>query len=406
MKKIVTTGLFFIVLFFNSLIFAQQNDKTVVAFTKSIEQEKKQEYVPAIETMLSLNDSTSYEVNLRLGWLNYKAGNKKKSMEFYNKAIQTKPNAIEPRYGYGFPAYSLGDFNDLIEQDKKILQIDPNNKIINGNLGSIYYYNKEYTKALSYLEKVNALYPFDYDNNLMLGWTNLRMGNNAEAEKYFNIVHLYIPNDASANEGFTAIKRVAPNDEKLMAGLTKAYEFASKTDYKSAVNSVKNVYDKSSYFLNLKLGWYCYLAGLQAEAVNYYKIASELKPNSVEPKLGCAIPTEILGNKNDLKNHFDNIIAIDPHNTYAHYKLGVLAYEKKEYEKAFTYFEKVMSLYPTDADALLMQAWTNYQLNKTSESKALFNKVLCFSPNNASAINGLSLKPIDQIKKSAPLKSY
>ena len=74
--------------------------------------------------MLGLKYSTTYEVNMRLGWLNYKAGFKKKSMNYYSKAISIMPNAIEPRYGFGFPAYLLEDFKDLIDQDKKILECE------------------------------------------------------------------------------------------------------------------------------------------------------------------------------------------------------------------------------------------------------------------------------------------
>jgi tetratricopeptide (TPR) repeat protein len=238
------------------------------------------DYVSAIETILSLNDSTSYEVNLRLGWLSYKASQKKKSLNYYYKAIQLMPKAIEPRYGYGFPAYLLEDYSDLIEQDKKILEIDPNSKTINGNLGSIYYYSKEYKKALPYFEKVVSLYPFDYDNNLMLGWTNLKLGKNNEAEKYFNVVLLYSPKDASAKEGLLATKNIVSTNEKTLAAFYKSYELSEKSDQKGAINTINEVYDASSYFINLRLGWLNYLAGMQPESVKYYKIACDLMPGS------------------------------------------------------------------------------------------------------------------------------
>jgi len=81
--------------------------------------------------------------------------------------------------------------------------------------------------------------------------------------------------------------------------------------------------------MNLRLGWLYYLSGMHIEAANYYKIANDIKPSAVEPKFGCAIPAEVLGNKNDLKLHYQSILTIDPQNTSAHYKMGVLDYEKK-----------------------------------------------------------------------------
>ena len=395
MKKSITllTGLFF-----SSLLFSQ-TDKMVATFAQSIAQEKKAEYLPAIETMRTLNDSTSYDIVIRLGWLNYKAGLTKKSLEYYKKAIDAKPNAIEPRYGFGFPAIVLVDYVNLIVQDNKILEIDPNNKMINGNLGSIYLYNKEYAKALPHFEKIASFYPFEYDNNLNLAWTYLYLGKNAEAEKCFNTVLLYSPNDKSARDGLSAIKASAVVNEKTINTFSKSYELSEKSDYKGAILLMKEIYDKSSYEINLRLGWLSYLAGLQIEAVGYYKIANELKPNAIEPKLGAVYPLSLLGNKTELKNYYEAVLKLDPHNTYAHYNLGLIDYGKKEYTTALTHFEKIIALYPSDTDGLLMLAWTNLQLTKTTEAKELFNKVLCFSPDNASALSGLKSKPESETKK-------
>lgn len=387
-----------LVICFSNSVFSQ-TDKTIAAFTKSIEQEKNLNYAGAIESIMALNDSTSYVVNIRLGWLCYKAGYKKKSLDYYNKTISMMPNAVEPRYGYSFPAYLLEDYKSIIDQDKKILEFDPNNRAINGNLGSLYYYGKDYNNALTHLQKVINLYPFDYDNNLLLGWTNLKLGKNAEAEQCFNTVLLYSPKDASALEGLTYIKRNAPLSETVINAFTKSYELAAKSDYKGSIAIMREVYDKTSYVINLRLGWLCYLAGLQTESVGYYKIATELKPNAIEPKFGYAFPSEMLGNKNDLKTQYESILAIDHQNTSAHYKLGVLKYSNKDYSSALSHFEKIVQLYPSDTDGLLMLAWTHTQMGKTDEAKLLFNKVLCLYPNNQSAIQGLAYKPVDQTKK-------
>lgn len=398
MKKSYILNLVLFSVILSTSTFAQ-NNKIVLAFSESLEQEKKLEYNSAIEIMVGLMDSTTYEVNMRLGWLCYKAGYKKKSLAYYSKAINIKPNTIEPRYAYAYPAYLLEDFKDLIEQEKKIIEIDPNNKTVNGNLGSVYYYSKDYKNALPYFEKIVSLYPFDYDTNLLLAWTNLKLGKNVDAEYFFNVVLLYSPKDASANEGLSYIKRQKPNNELVTNAFYKSYELLEKLDYKGAVNAVTPVYDKSSYFINLRLGWLCYLAGLQTEALGYYKIALELNPKAIEPKFGITYPLELLGNKNELKAQYEAIINIDSQNTTAHYKLGVINYSNKDYQLAFTHFDNIVKLYPCDSDGLLMLAWTNYQLGNTAEAKILFNKVLYFSPNNSSALQGLALKANDTQKK-------
>ncbi len=382
-----------------------QSDKRVLTFAASIEQEKKSDFLGAIETMKSLNDTVSYDITLRLGWLYYKAGLTAKSLALYTNAIKIKPQAIEPRYGYSFPAYLAGDYKDLIEQDNKILEIDPKNKIVNANLGLIYYYKKDYTKAIPYFEKVVSLYPFDYDNNLMLAWSYLKLSKNDSAEQCFNTILLYSPKDVSALDGLSTIKKTQAINGIMNAGFLKSYELSEKSDYKGASTALLEIYDKDSYAINLRLGWLNYLAGLQKESVNYYKIAATLRPQALEAKLGCAIPAEVLGNKNDLKAHYESALSIDPHNTYVIYKLGMIAYDQKDYAAAKAHFEKLLNLYPCDTDGLLMLAWTNYYLGKTTESISLFNKVLCLSPSNESAIYGLSLKTLEKTKNTPVLKA-
>jgi len=84
MKHLVTTVCLGLIL--SSSAFAQ-TDKTVIAFNKSIEQEKALNYNAAIETITNLNDSTSYENNIRLGWLCYKAGYKKNHYTITQKQL-------------------------------------------------------------------------------------------------------------------------------------------------------------------------------------------------------------------------------------------------------------------------------------------------------------------------------
>jgi tetratricopeptide (TPR) repeat protein len=389
-------------LLFSAAGVRSQIEKTLAAYAKSLDKEKKLDYFGAIRNMLELNDSTSYEANLRMGWLYYKAGQEKRSLHCYEKAIKANPNAIEAKIGFGYPSYLLEDMTDLIEQDKKILEIDPNNKVTNGNLALIYFYNKEYTKALPYFQKVVQMYPFDYDNNLSLAWTCFYLGKKAEAEKYFNVVLLYSPTDPSAKEGLETLGKTAVSDANLLDAFAKSYELSAASNNKGAIAAMKEKYDKSSYFSNLRLGWLTYVDGQHNEAVNYYKIAMELNPASLEAKLGCAFPIEAMGNKNELKTLYESILTSDPKNTAISYKLGNIFYERKDYASALTCYGKVVELYPFSYDGLLMYAWANYQTGKYDESRNLFYKVLCLSPGDRSATQGLSMKPVDEQKKPEP----
>jgi len=179
--------------------------------------------------------------------------------------------------------------------------------------------------------------------------------------------------------------------QNVIQAFTKSYEYEKKSDYTNAISTIKAIYDRSSYELNLRLGWLSYEAALYKESASYYQIAEDIMPLSIEAKLGYAYPAAALGKTDEVINLYQKILEGDPQNSTVNYKLGYMYYNKKDYQSALKYFEKVVNLYPFNYDGLLMYAWTNYQLGKTREAQVLFNKVLMLSPDDKSATQGLSL---------------
>ena len=170
-----------------------------------------------------------------------------------------------------------------------------------------------------------------------------------------------------------------------------SYALEYKGEYLKAAEAFKKGYDEKSYETNMRAGWLHYEAALYTESLNYYKKAIALKPYSIEAKFGYIYPAAALGNMDQVVAQYNSILEIDPQNTTANYQMGLVNYNKKDYKEAFRYFEKVVNLYPFGYDALLMYAWSNYQLGKTKEAKVFFKKSLLLVPNSQSALEGLSL---------------
>ncbi len=185
---------------------AQDYDKLISSFSESYVKEKSGNYGDAAVILKASYDPGSYEINLRLGWLTYLAGQFSESLAYYKRAIELMPYAIEPRFGVVLPASSLGNWDEVISHYNKILSIDPNNTITLYRMGLISYDRKDYKQAYIYFEKVVNLYPFDYQSLLMLGWTNYKLGKTREAKVLFNKALLYSPGDASAKEGLALVK--------------------------------------------------------------------------------------------------------------------------------------------------------------------------------------------------------
>lgn len=190
----------------SAAISAKAQSNLSASFSKSYEYEVKADYANAAKALKDNYDKSSYEENLRLGWLCYKAALYKESEGYYKVATELMPYSIEAKLGYVYPASALGNTNELVAQYNKILEIDPQNTTANYWLGAIYYNKKEYTQAYKYFEKVVNLYPFGYDGLLMYAWVNLKLGKVREAKVLFGKVLLMYPTDKSALEGLSYIK--------------------------------------------------------------------------------------------------------------------------------------------------------------------------------------------------------
>ncbi len=177
----------------------------------------------------------------------------------------------------------------------------------------------------------------------------------------------------------------------LQTAFKSSYTKEAESDFTGAIKDLKAVYSETSYELNLRLGWLHYSAGLFTESMAYYKKAIDLMPASVEAKFGYVYPAAAVGNWDQVKTQYENILRIDAKNSQAHYRLGLIFYGREEFDKALQHFQVGFNLYPFDYDFNLMMAWTSLKMGKMREAKVLFNKVLLLSPDDESAIEGLSL---------------
>ncbi len=176
-------------------VFSQNN--TTIAFSESYTNETNQEYQKAIDAMLGVYVADSYSINFRLGWLYYLNGDLNKSKTYYQNAINLNKNSIEARLGLVYPVYAMQNTNEVIQIYNDILVLDSRNTTANYRLASIYYARKNWIEAEKHLLMVLEYYPFDYDTNLLLGYTYVKMGKLIEAKKVLNTALEYNP---SSNE--------------------------------------------------------------------------------------------------------------------------------------------------------------------------------------------------------------
>ncbi len=183
----------------------------------------------------------------------------------------------------------------------------------------------------------------------------------------------------------------AQDNTAIQEAFKQSYELEYKGEYSKAVNLMKEIYNEDSYEINLRLGWLTYLSGNFTEAIPYYQKSIQLKPLSIEARLGMVYPASAMGNWTHVENMYNEILEIDPQNSVVNYRMGLIYYGREDYNTAAKYFEKVINLYPFGYDGVIMMAWTNFKLEKAREAKVLFQKALLISPGDASATEGLEL---------------
>jgi tetratricopeptide (TPR) repeat protein len=197
--------LFLILMILPLNIFAQSDDM-IRAFSESYSLEAVGNFAKAIQELDQVYEESSYELNLRLGWLYYNMGNYFESKNKYEKAVHLMPYATEAKLGYVLPVSAMGNWDEVVKTYEKILEIDPQNSLVNYRMGAIFYERKQYEKALKYCEKTVNQYPFDYDSVILLAWIHYQMGSIREAEVLFKKSMLIKPNNASADFGLSQIK--------------------------------------------------------------------------------------------------------------------------------------------------------------------------------------------------------
>jgi tetratricopeptide (TPR) repeat protein len=179
--------------------------------------------------------------------------------------------------------------------------------------------------------------------------------------------------------------------KELSAAFNKSYDYEAVYKYDAAIAELNAVYTDKSYELNLRLGWLNYAAGKHKEAIKFYQKASELMPASTEAKWAMINPLTSLESWVEIEKVYLSILKIDAKNATASYNLGLIYYYRKDYVNAKKYFDVSLNLSPFGYNNMLMSAWTNYFLGNKNEATVLFNKVLLYSPNDKSALEGLSL---------------
>ena len=185
---------------------AQDMKQVQAAFAQSYIMESSKNYKGAIETILHVHNDKQYETCLRLGWLYYASQQYIESNNYYQKAVDIMPAAIEPRLGMAAPLAAMNNWDQVMQVYIDILKIDPNYATVNYRLGLIYYNRQNYVAAKKYFDVYLNLFPFDFDVLNISAWNAFRQGKLDVAKALFNKALLVYPGNVDCLEGLKLCK--------------------------------------------------------------------------------------------------------------------------------------------------------------------------------------------------------
>ena len=94
-------------------------------------------------------------------------------------------------------------WKNVAAQYDAILKLDPQNSKANYYRGLMFYNVGEYSKAEPYFDRVEQMYPFDYDIVILSAWNSYFLKRYDKAKLLFNQALLIQPQSASAKEGIS-----------------------------------------------------------------------------------------------------------------------------------------------------------------------------------------------------------
>lgn len=381
-----------IILFILSCLCVQQNNCwsqgtiTQIAFEDSYKYEGQGKFKEAINSFNKAYTASSYEINLRMGWLYYSAGDFPTSEKYYKMAVDLAPKSIEAKFGYVLPLAAQEEWDMIVNVYKDVLAIQPFNYTANYRMGLIFYNRGEFSTGKPYLDTELTSYPFDYDVVVLCAWNYLKLGNKELATSLFKRALILVPNDPSALEGLGQSSVVSP----LQTAFEESYKFESDGKLKNAIDALNKAYSPTSYEAVIRMGWLYYSLGDNPNAEKYYKAAIELMPKSIEARLGYVLPLSNVNKWDEIVKQYKDILAIDAMHPTVNYRMGLIYYNRKEYATAKSYLDNAIMTYPFDYDIVILTAWNQLMLGNKDSARHLFNKALLMSPHDVSAISGLN----------------
>lgn len=128
-------------------------------------------------------------------------GDKKRSMEEFQKAIQLKPNYADAYHNLANVYLEIGNQEKAVENYQNAIKFNPHLWQSYQNIAAIYFQQQKYDQALEYIQKAISINPKNTTIRNNLGLVYLTLGDKQKAKNVFTQVLILDPQNQIAKQG-------------------------------------------------------------------------------------------------------------------------------------------------------------------------------------------------------------
>jgi tetratricopeptide (TPR) repeat protein len=349
-------------------------------------------------------------VRTLLGWSYYRAGDRARAKEEFDRALAagpTDPNAFYAHEGLGWIAYHAGDLDRAITSFGHALRLNPGYHNAHDGLGWVYLARRDYVRAEANFTTARRAAPDDHDAmrglafvsyhradwrraverlrdvvrrndrdtvaRSALGWAYFQRGDYKDSRRAFDEVARREPTWADPHAGLAWIAerdgRVADAKAAFKAAMAKSAAYVLTPDFRTLVSGRAEWRD-----LWYELAWSLYHQRAFTLAEREFRAMIEHAPRDADALRGLGYTLYALKRYRDAIQPLQQSIAIDPKLPPVHERVEIPG---------------APGLHPIVSDATSTLAWSYYHAGEYPSAQRLFREVTQRQPDWADPHSGL-----------------
>ena len=286
-------------------------------------------------------------------------------IEQLNEILEYQPNNIDSLSMLLGVYIKLNKSKESLNINKKLLEIEPNNKLYLEQRAKIYKFTNNERAYIEALEKLHKLHPSIQTARLI---SNLYMSDDDE-DKSDNIIQSFLENDKNYSELYKGIRHVKAGRLKLAE---ETYKKILKND-KSNIDALR-------------------LLGLLAFKTKNYDIAENLFIKCLTLNPSFALAWDNLAKLYRVQNKlsksipaFENLIKLDSNNFEALVSFGTVYVKLSKYEDGIKLYKKALLINPENPRVYLSMGHALKTVGKREECEKAYKNAIKYFPLSGEA---------------------